>query len=202
MTLSGDTENDVALIEAFDIPYPLILRRAGTQTGITMQLIKSAQEAAAYCADMQPDTRLNVIEYIDIRDAEGYYRKTRAFFIDGAFFPVANLVNDNWQIHSGDRYRVMSDHAAAQEREREYLNDPKAYLGDRTFAALHAIRDDFDLDFFGVDFCQMPDGTCLVFEANAAMRHNFDHAANFPYTRPYLEDISRAFMRMTRRKTQ
>jgi CHASE3 domain sensor protein len=36
----------------------------------------------------------------------------------------------------------------------------------------------------------------FVFEANAAMRHNFAHAQNFPHTEPHLKRISDAFENM------
>jgi hypothetical protein len=94
----------------------------------------------------------------------------------------------------------MSSTPSTQEDEKRYLQDPEAYLGPKAFRALHAIRDAIGLDFFGIDFTLDPEGNVLVFEANAAMRHNFDHAANFPYTRPYLERISEAFANMVDRR--
>ena len=66
--------------------------------------------------------------------------------------------------------------------------------------ALHRISEVTSLDFFGIDFCVLPDDRLLVFEANAAMRHNFDHVAAFPYTKPHLDRISTAFTNMVLRR--
>ncbi|MEM8790543.1 MAG: hypothetical protein AAGE80_02910 [Pseudomonadota bacterium] len=183
-------------IEAAGIAYPMILRRVGTQTGKTMALIASATEAEAYIAALAPGVEIYAIRYLDCRGADGLHHKIRCFFIDGVFYPVACLSNDVWQIHSGDRYRVMSTNPATQEAERAYLSDPAAYLGERVFTALHEIAKIIDLDFFGIDFAPDGDGGAIVFEANAAMRHNYDHAETFPYTKPHLDRVSDAMGRM------
>lgn len=185
-----------ARLEADGFFYPMIVREAGSQTGITM--VKADDRAAliAYLGDAANDAELYAIQFVDLPDAQGRYHKTRAFFIDGTFHPIANLTNDIWQIHSGDRYRVMSTDEATQEEERRYLSDPEAYLGEANLRRLHEIGRIIDLDFFGIDFTIDRDGGILIFEANAAMRHNYDHADAFPYTRPTLDRASAAFERM------
>lgn len=200
--LHNDAEPDdmVSRLEALDHRFPVILRRAGTQTGISVERADDTLSARRYFANSAPGEALYAITYHDLRDSAGNFRKTRAFFIDGEFHPVANLVSDHWQIHSGDRYRIMSDMADAQARERAYLNDPANYLGADAWKALHAIRDEIGLDFFGVDFTVLENGSVFVFEANAAMRHNYDHASRFPYTRPHLDRIGRSFTAMVLRR--
>ena len=114
------------------------------------------------------------------------------FFIDGNFYPVANLFNDSWNVHSGDHYSVMDKTQWMQDEERSFLNDPVSYLGTENFDKLYKIRDLVGLDFFGIDLTMLPDGTLFIFELNAAMRHDFDHAKNFPYTEtPLKENIQR-----------
>jgi len=48
----------------------------------------------------------------------------------------------------------------------------------------------------GIDYTMDKQGRVVVFEANSAMRHNFDHAEAFPYTRPHLERVSDGFQAM------
>jgi glutathione synthase/RimK-type ligase-like ATP-grasp enzyme len=183
-------------LEAEHLGYPVILREVGTQTGKTMGLLETPEAVEAHLGETRPGANLYAIEFIDCRSEDGYYHKIRCFFIDQKFYPVACLTNDVWQIHSGDRYRVMSKSQAAQEMEQSYLSDPKNFLGEKAFAALHEIARVIDLDFFGIDFARDDDRGILVFEANAAMRHNFDHARNFPYTEPHLRRVSDAMQRM------
>ncbi len=189
-----------AQIEEAGLGYPLIVRHRGTQTGKTLEKVDTRSALVAWLSAQSPGTPVYATAYVDCRWQDGFHHKTRAFFIDGTFFPVANLACDTWQVHSGDRYRVMSSTPSTQEDEKRYLGDPEAYLGPKAFRGLHAIRDAIGLDFFGIDFTLDPEGNVLVFEANAAMRHNFDHAGNFPYTRPYLERISKAFADMVDRR--
>ena len=94
----------------------------------------------------------------------------------------------------------MSSTPSTQEDENRFLTDPAAYLGPKAIEALYAIYDTIELDFFGIDFTLDSERNVIVFEANAAMRHNFDHAGNFPYTRPHLEKVSEAFASMVERR--
>lgn len=178
-----------------EFAYPLIVRRAGTHTGDSVALAGDRGALSAYLGDTDPGTRLYAIAYEDARDPAGIHRKGRAFLIDGVLHPVALLGSDQWQIHSGDRYRIMAGDERLRSEERAYLADPEAALGRRRWAALREVCAGTGLDFVGVDFAPVADGV-LVFEVNAAMRHNFDHAGRFPYTRPHLERVSRAFQKL------
>ena len=183
-------------LESEGLGYPVILREVGTQTGKTVGLLNTPEAVETYLGQTPLGANLYAIAFVDCRGEDGHYHKIRCFFIDGKFYPVACLTNDVWQIHSGDRYRVMSQSQAAQEMEQSYLAYPEKFLGEKAFAALGHIARVIDLDFFGIDFARDGDGGVLVFEANAAMRHNFDHARNFPYTESHLRRVSEAMQRM------
>lgn len=187
-------------LEALGLGYPLIVRRSGTHTGDSMWKLDDRAALLAHLERAPRDVELYAIAFLDCRGREGLYHKRRAFFIDGVFYPVACLASDIWQIHSADRYRVMADRADLRQEERRYLADPRAFLGTEVFDRLHAIRDLMDLDFFGIDFTVDEDGRLVIYEANAAMRHNFDYAGAFPYTRAHLERISDAFADMLDRR--
>lgn len=196
----GSVVETVAEIEALDADYPLIVRRSGTQTGRSVARIDNRSDLTVYIEQLENASDVYVIQYIDCRGSDGFFHKTRCFFIDGDFYPVAHLTSDKWMIHSGDRFRVMRHSRAAQRAEKQYLHRPKDVLGSRVLDRLYRIADVIQLDFFGIDFTVLPNGELLVFEANAAMRHNFDHATRFPYTRPFLESITHAFQTMMVRK--
>ena len=190
------------LLAARGFATPVILRQVGTQTGQTVTLITDADQLERYLAEAMPGKEHYAIQYFDTRGPEGRHHKTRVFFVDGRMYPVAALSSDAWEIHSNDRYRIMDKEAWTRRREEAFLNDPEAFLGTATLRRLEAIRDALGLDFFGIDFTKLEDGRLLVFEANGAMRHNFDHADNFPYTRPHLERVTQAFTRMVEERLQ
>ena len=183
-------------LEARGFYYPLLVRLPGTHTGVSLSKAVDRNALLERLEAMPNDVEFYAIEYLDCRDQNGHYHKTRAFFIDGVFYPVANLTSDVWQIHSGDRYRVMVDCTSSRSAEKRYLQDPEAYLGAEVLKSLHDVNRVIGLDFFGIDFTIDRTGRLIVFEANAAMRHNFDHVGAFPYTQAYLEQISWAFERM------
>ncbi len=182
--------------------WPLIVRAAGRQTGHEMHLCRDKSDLETALRRMKPGTDIYAIEFADCRGEDGIYRKARAFFIDGKIYPVAWLASDEWQIHSGDRYRTMAQSPALQKQEQDYLADPASVVGSAAWQALERVGDELKLDFAGADFTVTPGGQLFVFEANAAMRHNFDHASAFPYTRPYLERVSTAFDTMVRSRTR
>ncbi|MDJ0900897.1 MAG: TauD/TfdA family dioxygenase [Xenococcus sp. MO_188.B8] len=176
--------------------FPFIVRQVGSQTGSSVQLVNNQQELCCHLQNSPADREYYIIQFQDCRNARNVYNKTRVFFIDGNFYPVANLFNNSWNVHSGDRYNVMDTNQWMQDEERSFLNDPVSYLGTENLDKLFKIRDFVGLDFFGIDLTILRDGTLFIFELNAAMRHNFDHAKNFPYTEPHLRRISNAFNTM------
>lgn len=176
--------------------FPFIVRLVGSQTGSSVSLINSEQALNYYFQQSPQNRDYYVIQFHDCRQTENIFNKTRVFFIDGNFYPVANLFNSSWNIHSGDRYEIMDKTQWTQDAEQSFLNNPISYLGQENFDKLCKISDLIDLDFFGIDFTITQDGTLFIFELNSAMRHNFDHAGNFPYTRPHLERVSAAFNTM------
>lgn len=176
--------------------FPVIVRQVGSQTGSTVALIDNLQALHTYFQESPINQDYYVIQYQDCRNQQHIFNKIRIFFIDGTLYPVANLFDDSWNIHSGDRYSLMKDTMWTQDAEKSFLKDPLNYLGRENWDRLDKIRDIIGLDFFGIDFTITLDGTLFIFELNAAMRHNFDHAGNFPYTKYYLEQISFAFNNM------
>lgn len=200
LALDADPVALIDRIVAAGFSLPLILRATGRQTGKAMWLCRNRDALSEALTELAGDPEAYIIEYVDCGDAEGVHRKARAFFIDGKTYPVAYLASDEWQIHSGDRYRIMDRSPALQIDERRYLADPAAVLGDRAYRALERVGQTLGLDFAGVDFTVTAEGELLVFEANPAMRHNFDHVTAFPYTQPHLQRISDAFAEMVRRR--
>lgn len=196
LTWTGDHGAVREDMEAAGLSLPLIARPTGTHTGVGVAVLRTDEEFARHFSGQARGGEHYLIEYRDTADEEGLYRKSRTFCIDGRFYPVASLTHNGWNVHSGDRYSVMDKSPAAQAREQAYLRDFPGTLGAANMARLDSVRDVIGLDFFGVDFTVLPDGRLFIFECNAAMRHNYDHARKFPYTRVHLDAVSNAFEAM------
>jgi len=187
-------------IEAAGFQYPYVLRPVGTHTGSGMIRVSCRAEAHKYIVAADTGTAYYAIQYHELADARGLYTKMRVFFIDGALYPVARLTHNDWNVHSGDRYTVMDKNPFMQEEEKRFLADINSFLGKDAVERLYAVSNKIKLDFFGIDFTLRPDGSLFIFECNAAMRHNFDHAGAFPYTRPTLRAVSHGFNTMVQKR--
>ncbi|MEM9217342.1 MAG: TauD/TfdA family dioxygenase [Cyanobacteria bacterium P01_F01_bin.150] len=186
-------QNMVKEIWGLGFTYPIIIRRVGSQTGSSVALANNNLEVCGYFEQSWPGQDYYVIQFHNYINSKNLFNKCRVFFIDGQLYPVANLFHNEWNVHSGDRYQVMDKTSWTQDKEKEFLEDPVSYFGNNNIDKLYQVYKLIGLDFFGIDFTILQDGILFIFELNAAMRHNFDHAANFPYTKPYLTQISSAF---------
>lgn len=196
--LGAPLEATVQKIFERGFTFPFILRKVGSQTGQSVALVRDEKALRAYLLASPIEQAYYVIQFHDCCVREDVYHKMRIFFIDGVLYPVANVFHDRWNIHSGDRYSVMDKSAWMQAEEQTFLNTTADYLGEENIARLYRIRDLVQLDFFGIDFTVLSDNRLFIFELNAAMRHNFDHAKNFPYTEPHLRRVSDAFAAMVK----
>lgn len=191
----------ITTMTAAEIDFPIIMRLCITHTGVGVGLIHNGDELQLYL-DNNSHTASDfyIIQYCETVKTEGVFNKIRTFCIDGKYYPVACLFDTQWSIHSGDRYNYMINSEGSQKVEQSYFADMNAFLGDKAIKALDMIRETIDLDFFGIDFTLLPDGKIFIFECNAVMRHNFDHAQKFPYTYEPLRNVTLAFDQMLHKR--
>lgn len=146
--------------------FPLLVRSPGHHGGDHFVRVESADEIAAGI-DALPGAELLVIEFIDVRGRDACARKYRAVCVDGHIFPVHLAISTRWKVHyfSAD----MDGRPDHQAEEAAYLSDMASVVGPDGMAALRAVFTMMGLDYGGVDFTVAPDGSIVVFEANATM---------------------------------
>jgi hypothetical protein len=155
-----------ALLAADDLRFPLLLRAPGFHTG--QHFLPVADRAALPAAAAAlPGERVLAIDYLDARGPDGMARKYRVMFIDGVAYPLHLALSADWKVHYFTA--AMAIHAAHREEERRFLDDMPGVLGMRAMTALAGIGAALGLDYAGVDFALAPDGSLLLFEANATM---------------------------------
>jgi len=179
----------------FDMP--VILRMVGGQTGRHTHLLDGS-EAITDVTRKPLNGDYFLIAFRQLLWRDEYFRKLRVFHIDGEFYPVVCHLDKTWNVHGGNRREIMRGNETLMDEEKRFLADWKAYVGPANTERLYALAGKTGLDFFGIDFTldDEGDGGIFIFELNAAMRHSFSHAENFPYKRPYDEAISAAFRQM------
>jgi Tetratricopeptide repeat len=155
-----------ALSTAADLAFPLLLRAPGYHTGQFFVRVETREALASAAASLPRGDPL-AIEYLDARGPDGMARKYRVMFIGGALYPLHLAVSADWKVHYFTA--AMQANAEFRAEERRFLDDMTAVLGDRAMTALRRIQATLGLDYAGIDFALAPDGSLLLFEANATM---------------------------------
>jgi hypothetical protein len=177
--------------------YPVLLRSPGFHTGRHFVYVQSGAAAADAAAPLAGNELL-AIDYLDARGADGMARKYRVMFIDGRMYPLHLAISADWKVHYFSAN--MAESAAFRDEERRFLLDMPGVLGGRAVDALAGVAAALGLDYAGIDFALAPDGSVLLFEANATM-------VVFPpgpeplwdYRRPAIEAALQAARRMLER---
>ena len=154
------------IVASPELAFPLLLRAPGFHTGQHFHYVESPDAMAAAMRTMPGDEVL-AIQYLDARGPDGMARKYRVMFIDGRLYPLHLAISADWKVHyfTAD----MATNPAHRAEEQRFLEDMGAALGERAMAALAGINLMLGLDYAGIDFALAPDGSVLLFEANATM---------------------------------
>jgi Flp pilus assembly protein TadD len=146
--------------------FPILLRSPGFHTGQNFVQVDTPAELAA-ARETLPGAHLTLIERLDARGADGFWRKYRVMMVNGALLPLHLAISPHWKVHhfTAD----MQDRPEHRDEEAAFLADMQAVLGPSALAALGRIGAALGLDYGGIDFALSPRGEILLFEANATM---------------------------------
>ncbi len=176
-------------LPADELAFPLLARPAGTHGGDIFEKLDDEGALTAFLTEHADHDRY-VIDYIDYRSVDGFFRKYRFLFVGEEILPYHLAIGDDWKLHRDST--EMGRHVWMQEEEECFLRDPGQVFGAVHFEALRAIRDRIGLDYFGIDCALDRDGHLVVFEVNASMLVH-DQNPDFPYKDPYIRRIKVAF---------
>jgi hypothetical protein len=172
------------------LEFPLLVRAPGFHTGRHFHFVQTRAEMHSVVQDMPGDT-LFLIQPLDARGQDGMARKYRVMFVRGQIFPWHLAISSDWKVHYFSA--AMAGHESYRAEERCFLNDMSNVLGARAMTALQRLERRMGLDYAGVDFALAPDGSVLVFEANATMTINAPQpGADWDYRRPAAARLQRA----------
>jgi hypothetical protein len=184
-----------ALQAALPLSSSILARPVGTHGGDDFEKIEEVAVLSAFLAQ-RPDHDHYLIEYVDYRSGDGYFRKYRFIFVDGQILPYHLAISSDWKVHhvSTD----MANQPWMQQEEEAFLNSPETVFSPANYAALQAIQQRVGLEYFGIDCGLDVSGNIVVFEVNASM---LVHAKNedFPYKTPAVQRIKLAFDAMLRK---
>ncbi|HTV92263.1 MAG TPA: tetratricopeptide repeat protein [Verrucomicrobiae bacterium] len=175
---------------AIPFAFPIIARPLGSHAGHGLERIGDREGCEPYTR-RNPVERYFVSPFIDYASGDGFYRKYRLVYVDGAPYPVHLAISPNWMIHYYNA--PMSEHAWMREEEAAFLADPRAAFNGQAFETLVRVGAAVGLEYFGIDCGIDRDGNVLVFEADAAMLvHTSDPIELYPYKHQFVPRIYRA----------
>ena len=194
-----DIEDIVAKVMALEVGLPSWgMVSGGTRfarfplPGEPTDVFEKLDDAAVLTAFLaaHADHDRYVIDYIDYRSADGFFRKYRFLFVGNEILPYHLAVGDHWKLHRDAT--EMGHHTWMQDEEEQFLRAPEQIFGPSHYQALRVIRDCIALDYFGIDCGLDTNGHLVVFEVNASMLVH-DQNPEFPYKDRYIHRIKLAF---------
>jgi glutathione synthase/RimK-type ligase-like ATP-grasp enzyme len=162
--LAGPAAAAVIAREGF--AFPFLVRSPGFHTGRYFVRVENLQSLAAAATEF-PGDDLCIIDELDARDGDGFFRKCRVMIIDRKIYPLHLAISRNWKVHY---FRAdMAESPENRLKDAAFLDDMANVIGARGMAGLERINAALDLDYCGIDFAVNAAGDILVFEANATM---------------------------------
>jgi tetratricopeptide (TPR) repeat protein len=183
------------LREAFAGSSTILVRPVGTHGGDDFEKFEDPALLTGFLVQ-RPDTDHYLIEYIDYRSPDGYFRKYRFIFVDRQILPYHLAIANDWKVHHDST--DMVDHQWMQKQEEKFLNNPTTVFNAIHYQVMREIQERIGLDFFGIDCGLDCAGNLVVFEANASMLVH-EQNGDFPYKAPFVLRIKLAFDAMLRK---
>jgi tetratricopeptide (TPR) repeat protein len=173
-----------------DLTLPLLVRHAGTHGGDDFHRFESWDDILVHVAQA-PEVIYYLTEFSDYRSGDGYFRKYRVIFIDGAILPYHLAIHDDWKVH---HFRTdMANHAWMREEEERFLADMGGVFTAAHQAALLEMGRAVELDYCGIDCGLDRAGRLVLFECNASMLVHDEKTETFAYKNKYIAHIKDAF---------
>jgi hypothetical protein len=180
------------------LAFPVIVRPRGSHAGKGLARIDDGAAMAHYL-DSREEQQFFMSPFVDYSGQDGLFRKYRIVFVDGRPFACHMAIADRWDIwylNAG-----MRESAAKRLEEETFMRTFDIGFNRRHQAALAAVADRLDLDYFTIDCAETGDGSLLIFEAdNTAVVHNMDPPATFPYKSAQMHKVFDAFAAMLERR--
>lgn len=148
-------------MEATGIEYPVIVRMAGDQGGVSTIRVDGPDGWEALNALPWDGRDVYLTQYVDFSDEDGYFRNIRLGVVGRAVLPCFRVESGSWLLRPED----VPD--AASGREKQWMNSFAADVLPGLQDRLTEVAARLKLDCFAVDASLRPDGSLLLFEANA-----------------------------------
>jgi hypothetical protein len=174
--------------------FPIIARPFWSQAGMGLVKLDDASAIDAYLREWA-DAEFYLAPFVDYSSADGLFRKSRIAIIEGRPFVCHMAISQHWMIHYLNAN--MRNDPAKRAEEANFMAKFDGDFAVRYAAAFRTIADRSGLEYLPIDCGETQDGKLLVFEVGTAMIvHSMDPPDLFPYKRPQMEKVFKAFQAM------
>jgi glutathione synthase/RimK-type ligase-like ATP-grasp enzyme len=174
--------------------FPWIVRPVGSHAGQHLEKIDDPADLGDYLDRVGHD-QFYVSRFVDYRHADGLFRKYRIVLIDGKAYASHLAVSSHWMIHYLNA--GMDQSLEKRQQEAEWMRSFDEQFAARHAAALAGIEERIGLEYLGIDCAETADGELLIFEVdNAMLVHAMDSEDLYPYKKPAMQKLFKAFQKM------
>ena len=174
--------------------FPIIARPFWSQAGMGLVKLDDASAIDTYLREWA-DAEFYLAPFVDYSSADGLFRKARIAIIEGRPYVCHMAISQHWMIHYLNAN--MREDAARRAEEARFMANFDSEFGARHAEAFQAIAERTGLEYLPIDCGETEDGKLLVFEVGTAMIvHSMDPPELFPYKRPQIEKVFKAFQTM------
>lgn len=171
-----------------------IIRPVNSHAGHDLDRFASLSELHQYL-ERTTSVEFLIAPFVAYASSDSVYRKYRIALIRGESYPVHMALSSRWMVHylNAD----MLHNAEHRDEEARFMESYETGFGMRHRRALGQLSDALGLDYVVLDCAETREGDLLLFEAdNGAVVHSMDPVELFPYKRPAMENIFRAFQQL------
>ncbi|AQS85443.1 MAG: hypothetical protein ABF876_03990 [Acetobacter aceti] len=172
--------------------FPLLVRPVSSHAGNSLARIDDRTAFDRYTHETGASGYYYATQFVDYISKDDLYRKYRVVFVEGVPYPVHLAIHNDWAIwYYNAKMELFPERRAEEARFMQAITE---VFSPSVMEALYAIPARIGLDYFGLDFGVMQDGTLVVFEIETAMIvHDRDSDDIFPYKSACITRIRHAF---------
>jgi hypothetical protein len=185
---------DMVKLPAWDGGFPIIVRPVDSQKGHGLAKLDDPGAIASYLR-ARPEDAFYVAPYVEYRGPDGQFRKYRIVLIGQRPYACHMAISNHWVVHYISA--GMPESTAKRAEEARFFAGFDDGFARRHQDALAAIAKRLELEYVGIDCGETPEGELLIFEVDSGMTvHAMDPVDIFPYKRPQMHKVFRAFRQM------
>jgi Tfp pilus assembly protein PilF len=184
--------------DAHRFERPQVIRPVGSHGGEGLERLEHPSELERYLAAV-PAEAYYLSDYWDFRSRDGFFRKYRFIFVDGEIHPYHLAIGTDWKLHY---WRVDMAGAAWMKREEAaFLADYRSVFPAPLASAVETVARRLGVEYGGMDCGICPDGSVVLFEANANMFVHLDEPPEaFAYKHEFVPRIFDAVAALLQRR--